>query len=77
MKDLRDATKGVKKKKLSPLYKNFGSSRNCLNPTLRPNLRSNSYDSLCHKIDSYKIFGSTDGVRPNENKPTLIGFSEE
>ena len=43
-----------------------------LNPTLRPNLRPNSDDSLCHVIDSFKIFGS---VRPNENKTDLGWFS--
>ena len=43
----------------SPRFKSFGSSRNSLNPTLRPNLRPNSNDSLCHVIDSCKIFGST------------------
>ena len=48
----------------SPRFKNLDSSRNCLNPTLRPN----SDDSLCHVIDGCKIFGSTQGVRPNENK---------
>ena len=31
---------------LSPLFKNFGSIRNSLNPTERPN----SDDSLCHVI---------------------------
>ena len=36
-------------------FKNLDSSRNSLNPTLRPN----SDDSLCHVIDSCKIFGST------------------
>ena len=40
-------------------FKNLDSSRNSLNPTLRPNLRPNSDDSLCHVIDSCKIFGST------------------
>ena len=44
---------------LNPRFKNFGSSRKSLNPTLRPNLRPNSDDSLCHVIDSCKIFGST------------------
>ena len=44
---------------------------------------------LCHVIDSCKIFGSTQWVRPNKNKtnlkelgqmnikPTLVGFSGE
>ena len=41
----------------SPRFKSFGSSRNSLNPTFRPNLRLNSDDSLCHVIDSCKIFG--------------------
>ena len=36
----------------SPWFKN-------LNPTLRPNLRPNSDDSLCNVMDSCKIFGST------------------
>ena len=49
-------------------FKNFDSSRNFLNPTLRPYLRPNTDDSLFHVIDSCKIFGSTQGVRPNENK---------
>ena len=40
---------------LSPLFKNFGSIRNSLNPTERPH----SDDSLCHVIESCKIFGST------------------
>ena len=39
----------------SPRFKNFGSSGNSLNPTLRPN----SDDSLCYVIDSCKIFRST------------------
>ena len=43
----------------SQRYKNFGLSRNSLSPTLRPNLRPNSDDSLYHVIDSCKIFGST------------------
>ena len=34
----------------SPRLINFGSSRNSLNTTLRPNLRPNSDDSLCHVI---------------------------
>ena len=58
----------------SPRFKNFGSSCNSLNPTLRPNLRPDSDDSLCHVIDSYKIFGSTLGVRPDENKTDLGWF---
>ena len=44
---------------LSPRFKNFGSSRNSLNPTLGPDLRLNSDDNLCHVMDSCKIFGST------------------
>ena len=44
---------------LSLRFKNFGSSHNSLNPTLRHNLRPNSDNSLCHMIDSCKIFGST------------------
>ena len=43
----------------SPRFKSFGSCRYSLNPNLRPNLRTNSNDSLCHVIDSCKIFGST------------------
>ena len=44
----------------SSRFKNFDSSRNALlKPTIRPNLRPNSDDSLCHVIDSCKIFGST------------------
>jgi len=43
----------------SPRLKNFGSSRNSLNPTSRPNLQLNSDDSLCQVIDSCMIFGST------------------
>ena len=43
----------------SPRFKNFDSSRNFLNPTLRAHLWPNSDDSLCHVIDSGKIFGST------------------
>ena len=39
--------------------KTFDSGRNSLNQALRPNLRPNSDDSLCHVIDSCKIFGST------------------
>ena len=58
----------------SPRFKNFDSSRNSLNPTLRPDLRPNSDDSLCHVIDSCKIFGSSLGVRPNENKTDLGWF---
>ena len=58
----------------SPRFKSFGSSRNSLNLTLRPNLRPNSNNSLCHRIDSCKIFGSTSGVRPNENKTDLGWF---
>ena len=42
-----------------PRFKNFYSSRNSLKPTLRPNLQPNSDDSLCHMIDSCKIFGLT------------------
>jgi len=57
-------------------FKNFGLSRNALNPTLRPNLRPNSDDSLCLVIDSCKIFGSTLGVWPNKNKTDLGGFSQ-
>ena len=58
----------------SPRFKSFGSSRISLNPTLSPNLIPNSDDSLCHVIDSCKIFGSTYGVRLNENKnrPWLV-----
>ena len=52
----------------APAIQNFDSSRNFLNPTLRPYLRPNTDDSLFHVIDSCKIFGSTQGVRPNENK---------
>ena len=59
---------------LSPRFKNFGSCHNLLNPTLRPNLRPNSDDSLSHVIDSCKIFGSTQGVMPNENKTDLGWF---
>ena len=59
--------------KQSPRFKNFGSCRNSLNPTLRPNLRPNSDDSLCHGIDSCKIFSSTF----MKIKPTLVGFSGE
>ena len=44
---------------LSPRFKSFGSSLNSLNPALRPNLRPNSDDSLCHVIDSCEILGST------------------
>ena len=55
---------------LSPRFKNFGSSRISLNPTLRPN----SDDSLCHVIDSCKIFGLKYEVRPNENKTDLGWF---
>ena len=55
-------------------FKNFGSSRNSLKPTLRPDLRPNSDRSLCHVIYSCKIFGSTYGVRPNENKTNLGWF---
>ena len=51
--------------------KTFDSGRNSLNQALRPNLRPNSDDSLCHVIDSCKIFGSTKRVRPNENKTDL------
>ena len=32
--------------------KSFDSGRNSLYPALKPNLRPNSDDSLCHKIDS-------------------------
>ena len=53
---------------LSPRFKNFGSNRNSLNTTLRPNLRPNSDDSLCCLIESCKIFGWTEEVRPNINK---------
>ena len=60
----------------NPRFKNFGSSRNSLNPTLRPDLRPNSDDSLYHVIDSCKIFGSTLGVRPNENKTDLGWFQQ-
>ena len=55
----------------SPRFENFCSSRNSFNPTFRPNLWPNSDDSLCHVIDSCKIFGSTWGVRSNENKNNL------
>ena len=58
----------------SQWFKNFGSSRNSLDPTLRPNLRPNSDDSLCHVIDSCEILGSTLGVRPDENKTNLGWF---
>ena len=58
----------------SPRFKNFGLSRNSLNPTSRPDLRPNSDDSLYHVIDSCKIFGSTLGVRPNENKTDFGWF---
>ena len=51
----------------SPRFKSFGSSLNSLNAALRPNLRPNSDDSLCHVIDSCEILGST-WVKPNENK---------
>ena len=35
---------------LSPrFFKSFGSGRNSLNPALRPDLRPNSDDSLCHR----------------------------
>ena len=44
---------------LSSRFKNFGASRNSLNPTLRPNLRPNYDDSLCHVIDSCEILVST------------------
>ena len=44
---------------LSPRFKSFGSSLNSLNAALRPNLRPNSDDSLCHVIDSCEILGST------------------
>ena len=43
---------------LSPRFKNFGSSRNSLNPTFRPNLWFNSDDSLCYVIISCNIVGS-------------------
>ena len=33
-------------------------ARDSFNPTFRPNLQPNSEDSLCHEIDSCKIFGS-------------------
>ena len=59
---------------LSPRFKSFCSSRNSVNPTLRPNLRPNSNDSMCYVIDSCQIFGSTEGVRPNENKTDLGWF---
>jgi len=36
---------------LSPRLKRFSSGCNSLNPALRPNLRPNSDDSLCHPID--------------------------
>ena len=52
-------------------------SRNSINPGLRLNLRPNSKASLCHVIDSSKIFGSTYGVRPNENTTELGSFSGE
>ena len=58
----------------SPRFENFCSSRNSFNPTFRPNLWPNSDDSLCHVIDSCKIFGSTWGVRSNENKTNLGWF---
>ena len=38
------------------------------------NLRPDSDDSLCHVIDSCKIFGSTLGVRLDENKTDLGWF---
>ena len=59
----KETTTGVELKTnmllLSSRFKNFGSSRNSLNQTLRPNIRPNSDDSLCHVIDSYNILGST------------------
>ena len=58
-------------------FKNFGSSQNFLNPTLRPDLRPNSNDSLCHVIESCKIFGSIKELGPKKIKPTLVGFSGE
>ena len=44
---------------------------------LRPNLRSNSYNSLCHVIDSCTILDSTYELRPNENKTDLGWFSSK
>ena len=61
---------GGKQISQSSRFKNFDSSRNSLNLTLRPN----SDDSLCHGIDSCKIFGSTEGVRPNEKKTDRCWF---
>ena len=55
-------------------FKNFCSSCNSLNPTLRPNLRPNSDDSLRHVVAGCKIIGSTEGVRPDENKTDLGWF---
>ena len=61
---------------LSPWFESFGSGRKYLNPALRPNLRLNSDDSLCHLIDSCEILGSTYKLSPIK-KPTLVGFSRE
>ena len=58
---------------MNPLFKSFGSGRNSLNSAVRPNLRPNSDENLCHVIDSYKIFGST-SLRSNENKTDLGWF---
>ena len=60
----------------SPRFKNFVSSRNSLNPTLRPNLRPNFDDSLCHVIDSCKIFGSTVESCSHKN-PECANFYHE
>ena len=62
---------------LSLWFKGFCLGINSLNPALRPNLRANSDNSLCHVIDSCKILGSTLELGPMKIKPTLVGFSEE
>jgi len=56
-----------------PRFKNFSSGRNSLNPALKPNLRPNSDNSLCHMIDSIEILG----LGPKKIKLTLVGFSGE
>ena len=43
----------------SPWFKHFCLSYNSLNPTVRPNLWPNSDNSVCHMIDSCKIFSLT------------------
>ena len=45
-----------------------------LKPDFKAKPSPNSNDSLCHVIDSCKIFGSTLGVRLNENKTDLDWF---